>query len=198
LPELSLAPPPPRPELLRQLRARLSDAAPGLRVLAEGVLGEEARIDFVGSLPDGRAALVLVGEAGDDLRLVARGLAQRAWLEPRLRDWLKLAPSLGLRPELGAQVVLLCPAFGAESRAAARALGALAPLLATYRCVRDGHGVDPLVEPLAEPAAACEPPAGRPPASAERRAEAPTLPPFRTGLSDAELELTPEERREFE
>jgi hypothetical protein len=197
LPELSLAPPPPRVELLRQLRARLADAAPGLRVLAEDVLGEQGSIDFVGSLPDGRAALVLVGEAGEDLPPVARGLAQRAWLEPRLRDWLKLAPDLGLRPELGAQVVLLCPAFGPESRAAARALGAASPLLATYRCVRDGRGVEPLVERVAETAPAPQPPPRHSPPE-QRRAVPQLLPPFRTGLTEAEIELTPEEQREFE
>jgi hypothetical protein len=197
LPELSLAPPPPRAELLRQLRARLADAAPGLRVLAEEVLGEQGTIDFVGGLPDGRAALVLVGEAGEDLRLVARGLAQRGWLEPRLRDWLKLAPDLGLRPELGVQVVLLCPAFGPESRAAARALGAAAPLLASYRCVRDGRGVEPLVERLAEGGPAAQPPPLHI-APEPRRAGRQPLPPFRTGLSEAEIELTPEEQREFE
>jgi hypothetical protein len=185
--ELSTAPPPPRPQLLRDLRARLGDAAPGLRVVAEGVLGEGAPIDFVGLDPDGRVVLVLVGGAGEDLELVARGLAQRAWLEPRLRDWLQLAPDLGLRPEAGVRLVLLCPDFGPESRAAARALGEAAPLLATYRCVRNGGSVEPLVEAL-QP----RPAQARPPASAAGAIA------FRSGLSDADLDVGPDERREFE
>jgi hypothetical protein len=192
VPDLSAAPPPPRPQLLRDLRARLGDAAPGLRVVAEGVLGESASIDFVAVEPDGRVALVLVGEAGEDLELVARGLAQRGWLEPRLRDWLQLAPDLGLRPEAGVRLVLLCPDFGPESRAAARALGDAAPLLASYRCVRNGGSVEPLVEPV-EPAPA-------PPPESPARPLAPAAGPvaFRSGLSDAELDLGPDERREFE
>lgn len=191
MPDLSPAPPPPRPQLLRDLRARLDGAAPGLRVVAEGVLGEGFPIDFVALEPDGRVALVLVGDAGEDLELVARGLAQRAWLEPRLRDWLQLAPQLGLRPEAGVRLVLLCPDFGPESRAAARALGDAAPLLATYRCVRNGGSVEPLVEALPAPAGLPEAP-GRPPAPGG----APVA--FRSGLSDAELDLSPDERREFE
>lgn len=188
MPDLSLSPPPPRAELLRELRARLPSAAPGMRVVAQGVLGEGASIDFVGIEPHGRTVLVLVGEAGGDLELVARGLAQRAWVEPRLRDWLQLAPELGLRPEAGVRLVLLCPSFGAESRAAAGALAEAAPVLATYRWVRNGSAVEPLVEPLLDPTHA-PPTAPLPPASAP-------VPTFRTGLSDAEL--GPEETREFE
>ncbi len=170
---------------------RLSQVLPGLRVVAEDVLGEGARIDFVGIEPDGRAVAVLVGEEGDDLALVARGLAQRAWLEPRLRDWLKLAPGLGLRPQAGVGLVLLGPGFGAESRAASRALGDAAPRLVTYRCVRNGSAVVPLVE-AEPPAQGLEAPAA--PAPPETAA----TPNFRTGLSDALLDLAPDEKREFE
>lgn len=203
MPELSLAPAPPRDELLRQIRARLADAAPGMRLVAQGVLGEGARIDFVGVDPDGAATLVLVGEAGEDLSLVARALAQRVWLEPRLRDWLQLAPNLGFRPEAGVRLVLLCPAFGTESQAAARGLGEAAPQLVTYRCVRNGSGVEPLLEPLGGAPSAVS---NAPEMPHDERSNLPpppegptgTLPSFRTGLTDADLEVTLEERREFE
>lgn len=191
MPDLSPAPPPPRAELLRSLRAQIARAMPGLRVVAQGVLGEGDPIDFVALDPQGGVALVLVGSAGEDLEMVARGLAQRAWLEPRLNDWLQLAPDLGLRPEAGVQMLLLCPEFGTAARAAARALGSAGPTLATYRCVRNGGSVEPLVEPLE---------LGGREAPAPAPATHPDAPPsgFRTGLSDAELELTPEERREFD
>jgi hypothetical protein len=187
LPELSLTAPPPRADLLRQLRLRLDEVAPGVRVVAEGVLGADATIDFIGVEPDGRVTLVLVGEAGGDLELVALGLAQRAWVEARLRDWRQLAPELGLRPEAGVRLVLLSPGFRPESRAAARALGPAAPELGVYRCVRNVAGVETLLEPLGEPTSA---PAG----SVEPTPAA----PFRTGLTDADLGLTAEERREFQ
>jgi hypothetical protein len=186
LPDLALTPPPPRAELLRQLRPRIDEFAPGLRVVAEGLLGAETRVDFVGVEASGRVVLVIVGTAEDDLALVARALAQKAWVEARLRDWRQLAPGLGVRPEAGVRVWLLAPRFRTESLAAARAAGGIA--LATYRCVRNGAGSDALVEAVSE-AGESEPPAtgaGRPP------------PQFRTGLVDAELGLSAEERREFD
>jgi hypothetical protein len=89
--ELALTALPPRAELLRQLRPRIDELAPGLRVVAEGLLGSETRIDFVGVEASGRVVLVIVGTAEDDLALVARALAQKAWVEARLRDWRQLA-----------------------------------------------------------------------------------------------------------
>jgi hypothetical protein len=112
---------------------------------------------------------------------VTRGLAQKAWVEPRLRDWLQLAPHLGVRPEMGVRLLLLCPGFRAESRAAASALAPDAPELILYRCLRNGASVDALLEPLDNAPAAPAPAA-----------------PFRTGLTDADLGISPEERREFE
>lgn len=186
--DLALTAPPPREDLLRQLRPRLAQVAPGLRIIAEGLLGADASIDFVGVEPDGRVVLVLVGGADQDLELVARALAQRAWVERRLRDWLQLAPELGLRPEAGVRLLLLSPDFRPEAESAARALGPDAPTLAVYRCVRNGAGVDALLEPLRAPA----------PHAAATRARPAGLQPFRTGLTDADLGLTPEEHLEFE
>jgi hypothetical protein len=188
LPELSLCDPPPRPELVRLLRACAGATWPALRVIAEDVLGIESRIDWVALEPGGRACLALVGERDRDLELVGRALAQRAWLTPRLRDWLQLAPRIGLRPEAGVRALLLCPSFGSEALAAASALGPDALSLATFRCVRDAAGVSVLIEPLGTPVAASE--------AAPARSE--PIEPFRTGLSDLDLGLTPEERREFE
>lgn len=188
MPELTRCDAPPRRDLLRMLRASAAQQWPAWRVIAEDVLGAEARIDWVALEPGGRACAVLVGTEGEDLELVALGLAQRAWLGPRLRDWLQLAPRIGLRPEAGVRALLLCPAFRGEAVAAAGALGPDALLLATYRCLRDGSGVSVLVEPLASPGALSEPAPAR----------AVSVEPFRTGLSDLDLGLTPDERREFE
>ena len=198
LPDLSLTATPPRPELLRQLRLRLPEVLPGVRLVAEGMLGAGALIDFVGVDSDGRAVLVLVGEGGDDLALLGRALAQRAWVDPRLRDWLQLAPDLGVRPEAGVRVLLLAAEFGPEARAAVETLGADAPELWDMRCLRNGSGVTVLLEPAG--VAAAPPVAGAVP-SAEPIEPAPGAlphPVFRTGLTEADLDLTPAERREFE
>ena len=185
--ELALTSLPPRADLLRQLRPRIDELAPGLRIVAEGLLGVEARIDFVGVETSGRVVLVIVGTDEEDLALVGRALAQRAWVEARLRDWLQLAPGLGMRPESGVRVWLLAPRFGAESLAAARAAGGV--LLGTYRCVRNGGvDTDALVEALTE-GSDLDAPACVPPRAAAQ---------FRTGLDDAELGLTAAERREFD
>jgi hypothetical protein len=187
LPELALTTPPPRTDLLRQLRPRIDELAPGLRLLAEGLLGAETRIDFVGVEASGRAVLVIVGTQEDDLALIGRALAQRAWVEARLGDWLQLSPGLGVRPEAGVRVWLLAPRFGSESLAAARAAGGIA--LASYRCVRTANGAtDALVERLAD---------GSEPET--RAAAAPrSTAQFRTGLNEVELGLTAAERREFD
>lgn len=187
--ELRLVTPPPRAELLSLLRARLGHAVPGARVVAEDVLGEESRIDLVAVDPTGAAVVVLVGDAGDDLELVGRGIAQRAWVEARLRDWRQLAPGLGLRPEAGVRICLLCRDFRAETRAAARALGAERLTLIRYRCVA-GVGGDLAVlleHAVFEAAGDASPPGTEPPAAT-----------FRTGLTDADLGLTDAERSAFE
>jgi hypothetical protein len=165
----------------RELGRHLAGVSPGLRIVARGVLGQEARIDFVGVDPSGAVVLALVGEAGEDLVLVARGLAQRAWVQERLRDWNQLAPDLGMRPDAGVRVLLLCPAFGPESRAAARALGDDAPLLVHYRREPSDAPVNPLLEPLEAPAVPVP----------DARAPGPL---FRTGLTDALLDLDEDEK----
>jgi len=187
--DLVLAPSPPRSQLLQQLRPRLSSLVPGGQLLAVELLGEGSTIDFVALEPGGRVVLVFVGQAGQDLELVGRALAQRAWVEARLRDWLQLAPHLGVRPEAGSRALLVCPGFQDETRAAAEALGRDALALAQYRCVRNGAGVEALVEFVS----------GAAPASPDREPSAPVpTEPFRTGLSEADLGLTAAEKHEFE
>jgi hypothetical protein len=181
-------------DLLGQLRGRLGHAVPGLRLLAEGLTGADAPIDFVALEPGGRVVLILVGDGGQDLELLGRGLAQRAWVTTRLSDWIQLAPNLGLRPDSEVRVLLLCPSYTAETRVAVQAIGSDVMALAIYRCVENGGEVQVLVEHVFadEPEASATAPQPVP------RAAPAAAPPFRTGLTDADLGLTPEERREFE
>ena len=211
MPDLRLITPPDREPLLRALRGRIRDVVPGWRPLAEALLAEGSRVDFVGLEPSGRVVVVLVGEAGEDLELVSRGLAQAAWVKARLADWLQLAPELPIKSHHGVRVQLLCTAFRPEARAAARAIGASRMGLASYRWVQNGSEMAPLVEILLEdPEETDSDPDG--PESREEVApsEAPELeaepetapddatPAFRSKLDDDDLGLTPDELAEFE
>lgn len=177
------------------MRLALAGTEPALRIVAQGLLGAQTPIDFVGIETDGRLVLILVADDDQDLELLARGLAQRAWVEPRVADWLQLAPELGVQPRAGIRVLLLAPRFRPETEAAAQALGPDAPELCGYRCLRNGTGVSVLIEParVAPPNAPRSSEVQPTPEPSRRQAGA-----FRTGLSEADLGLTPAERREFE
>ena len=180
----------PRPELRNALR-RAQAFDPPLRILAEDVLGADSSIDFVAVDPDGRVILILIGEDGEDRQLLTRALAQRAWVRPRIRDWLQLAPNLELSANAPVVASLLCSSFSADTRVAAADLGSDVLELCTLRCVQNGSEVTVLLERLSQP----DPAAGR--------AIAVDLPPerstrFRSGLSAEDLQLTLEEIREFD
>jgi hypothetical protein len=178
----------PRPELRAALR-RSSPFEPPLEVLAEDVLGAEGVIDLVGVDPEGRVVAVLVGEPGQDRELVTRGIAQRAWLRPRLRDWLKLQPALPFQPEAPVSAWLLCASFCPDTVTAAADLGTDFVELFTFRCVQNGSEAAVLVDRVSAP---------RP-----VRPRVPTPSPgpgsrFRSGLSEQDLGLSPEEIADFE
>ncbi len=189
LTDLRLAEAPRRSQLIEGLRSRLSEVVPALRLIAEDTLGADSRIDFVGVEPAGRVVLILVGEEGDDLELIGRAVAQRAWVEPRIRDWIQLAPNLGVRPGAGTRAILLCPSFRHETEAAAAALGDQAVSLVRYRCLLNGGSLQILIEPIARTTAS-----GSTPPKLDRSG----LPAVRTGLSHEELGLTAEEHVEFD
>ena len=181
----------PRGELRAQLR-KPHAFEPPLRILAEGILGADSEIDLVGVDPRGRIVLVLVSEDGDDSALLARGLAHRAWVQPRLRDWLQLGGDLALQASAPVVAALLAPVFRPATRAAAEALGPDAVELWSCRCVQVGTESGVLLEPLTD----------RAPASATPAPGGPATPgaggAFRSGLSEEDLGLSPEEVSEFE
>jgi hypothetical protein len=114
--------PPPRARLLASLGALLPSLPGPLYLVAEQVVGLEGEIDAVARDGRGRAVVIRVAETGEDLAAFTDLLAQRDWLEPRLRDWLKLSPGLGLRPELGVAALLVAGEFDARTIAAARSV----------------------------------------------------------------------------
>jgi len=166
------------------LRRAIGAQGDGPRVVAENLLGAESRIDLVAITPEGETRLVLLGEAGRDLELVARGLAQRAWVEARLVDWLQLAPALGARPEAGVSALLLCPAFGTEAIAAAGCAPPGRIQLATVHYAGEGSQLRAWIAPI-------EPSGNRAGVAAGASAR---VTEFRTGLSDADLGVSDDER----
>ena len=164
---------------------------PPLRILAEDVLGADSRIDLVAADPSGHVVLVLIGDEGEDGALLTRGLAQRAWVRPRLADWLKLGPQLEIQAQAPVQVVLLCPSFSPETRVAAEDLGAGALQLYTCRNIRHAGGAIALVERISPlPARVANLPIGEP--------EPPPAARFRSGLSEEDLGLSAEEIHDFD
>jgi hypothetical protein len=192
LPEFRTSEPPARASLLRAVAADLHTSVPGFRPIAEGLLAQESRIDLFGVDALGAAVLVSVGDEAEALARIGRLLAQRRWLEPRLADWLKLAPQLELKPDLPSRAVLVCASFGPEARLAAEALDGAWLQLVRYRSVHNGAGDRLLLEPLD----AAAPVPARPTSVPDAAASPPAS--FRTGLSDDDLGLSEAERSEFE
>jgi hypothetical protein len=160
--------------------------------VAEDLLADVSRIDVFGVGAEGQAVIALVGDRGDDLVLVARALAQREWLAPRVADWRKLAPGLGLHADARVCALVVCPEFGAEARAAARAVGPGIGLL-TWRHLRNGADADLLLEPVAPFAWTAEDAMAEP-----GRREPGSTSVFRSGLSESDLGLSAAERAEFD
>ena len=199
-----------RATLRRTLRQQLELEQPPLRTFAQGVLAEGSRIDLVAKDPLGGAVVILIADAGQDRDLLTRALAHRSWVEQRIPDWLQLAPELELSASVSA--LLLCPEFHPETIAAARSVQPLVRL-SLYRSLQDAAG-PVLLEPLllgpekttSAPVASLSQPQrspGRSPGGSSSPPSdslgKPTAQPseFRSGLSEADLQITPEERREF-
>jgi len=169
--------------------AELVAALPApLHPLAEGVFGLDAPLDLVARDGEGGAVVVRVAEPGEDLAALADLVAQCVWLAPRLRDWRRLAPALGLAPERGARGLLVAPGFDPRTRAAAGALPGIA--LARVLALEWDGETALVLEPLAAaPPGAAPAPAGPPPGAAPETTPEPGLPGFRSGLRDEDLGL---------
>jgi hypothetical protein len=175
-----------RGRLRSHLRDGLAKLEPGLRVLAEDVLGLETSLDLVAADAAGRLVLVLVAAPGRELETIADALAQSRFLAPRVKDWCKLAPDLPLEPELGVRALVVAPGFCARARAAAEAIGRERLELVRSRPASAAASGELELRRAAEGAVR---PLADPPAAAGEAESA-----FRTGLTDADLGLCPAER----
>ena len=107
-------------QLRGEIRQRIAQVHPDLRVIADDFMGLASPIDLLATNDRGEVFLLLLAlEGEDDAALLTRALAQRAWAGPRVRDWAKLAPDLELAPDAPVCAILLAPSFSLETRAAA-------------------------------------------------------------------------------
>ncbi len=193
---------PDRPSLRRAIRHRLRRLDPGIRVIAEGFLAEASAIDLLAVGGEGEIISIRIGRDGEDGALLTQSLADLSWLRPRITDFLKLAPSLGLEPSAEPRAMLFCPEFQRETCAAIENLPARSIELATYHCLRQQGQLSVLLKPgfPARPQTG-EPTMtemNRPDPIAQQQAarvDRPSRTRFRTGLSDADLHLEVDEQK---
>jgi hypothetical protein len=139
---------PPRARVLAALAGLLAALPDPLHPLVEQVAGLDADIDLVARDGRGRAVAVRLAAAGEDLAALGDLLAQCDWLRPRLRDWLKLNPGLGVQPELGVRGLLLAAEFDPRTLAAARSMSADEMSLARVGAFEWQGGLQLALEPL--------------------------------------------------
>jgi len=194
-----------------------------MRVFAEDYLAESSPIDLLAVGGEGELIALRIGRDGDDAALLTHCLADIGWLRPRVPDFLKLAPTLGLEASAEPRAMLACPGFTRETVTAASSFAARTVELLTYHGVRErgqlrillgtpdsprlARSTKPLLleDPPSDPAE--EDPAEEtvPHVATATRPQAEAPDPedsaggFRTGLRDEDLVLEPlEEEKSFD
>jgi hypothetical protein len=150
---------PPRARVQAALGGLLAELPDPLHLVVEQIGGEGGEIDAIARDAEGRAVAVSVAASGEDLARLADLAAQCEWLGPRLRDWLKLNPGLGLAPELGVRGLLLADEFDPRTLSAARRIGS-SVALARIRAFEWQGGLQLTLEPVGSPGRAPRPERG--------------------------------------
>ncbi len=161
---------------------------PATRILAEDLLGEGSRVDLLAVDHQGQAVVLLIGAEGEDRALLTRALAQCAWAKSRVGDWLKLAPELDLDAAAGVRAIILSPSFRPETLLAASSLEVPRVSPVVYRHIRSESSSQLLLEAVVHPAAGQSDVLSR---------ALDHVNPFRSGLSESDFGLSPEERRDL-
>ncbi|HEB91076.1 MAG TPA: hypothetical protein ENI85_15990 [Deltaproteobacteria bacterium] len=200
---------PERPRLRRAIRHGLRTLEPSIRIVAEGFLAEASAIDLLGVGAEGEMVSLRIGRDEDDRALLTRSLSDLAWLRPRLADFLKLAPGLGLEPSTEPRALIVCPEFSREIMSAIDVFPAGAIQLLRYRCLTRQGQLSVMLDPVApvehaeegdreatgsippEPCGMNPRPDDPAPSPRPRLTDPPATSTFRTGLTEADLQLVP-------
>ncbi len=194
----------PEPATLRRaIRHQLRRFDPTIRVIAEKFLADTSPIDLLAVGGEGEVISIRIADEGDDMALLTESLADLSWLRPRLEDFLKLSPGLGIEPSREPRVILLCADFSRATRAAVENLPTRSVELLKFHCVRKQGQLAVLFEgwtPSREQSIARGTAGGsedrRTPSRHNRRLAKPPNPSgFRTGLIDADLCIEAEEEK---
>ena len=190
----------PEPASLRRsIRHQLRRFDPTIRVIAETFLAETTPIDLLAVGGEGEVISIRIAREADDADALTKSLADLTWLRPRLSDFLKLAPGLGIEPSAEPRAMLFCPQFGQETRAAVEYFPSRSIELLTFQCFRQQGHLSVLFEAWIPPdprrraageLASFEAESRRAESTMERRpplADAPSRSNFRTGLTDVDL-----------
>jgi hypothetical protein len=198
---------PERPSLRRAIRHQLRRFDPTIRVVAEAFFAEASPIDLLAVGGEGEVISVRIGQHDDDARLLTQSLADLSWLRPRLGDFLKLAPGLGIEPSAEPRAMLFATRFAAETRAAVENFPSRSIELLTYHCFRQQGQLSVLFEPCTPPQAQSsaqntgehrmsEPPKAKSQSPLDARLVGPpSSSGFRTGLTNADLVSDLEEEK---
>ena len=197
---------PERPSLRRAIRHQLRRFDPTIRVIAESFLAEASPIDLLAVGGEGEIISIRIGRDDEDARLLTQSLADLSWLRPRLGDFLKLAPGLGIEPSAEPRAMIFSTHFANETRAAVENFPSRSIELLTYHCFRQQGQLAVLFEsgsPSQTQSAAQDAGGlqmyGRPgPARGLPLAGAPSPSNFRTGLCDADLTSDLEEEKSLD
>lgn len=196
---------PERASARRAIRHALRETDPGLEVLAEGFLAAETEIDLLAVGSEGEIVSIRFARSGEEAEMLTRSLGDLTWLRPRVADFRKLAPGMGLEPSAAPRAILLGVEFGPDTQGAIEILPKGSISLVRYRCFRQEGQLCAVLEPVLTGSIGSrrEAESTRPRASASTGARG--LPPspaldftlrtgFRTRLSDADLQVATDEK----
>jgi hypothetical protein len=189
-------PPPSREIVLENLEALLEAWPEPLQIVVREIQGLEGSIDAVACDAAGTPVVVGIADPDRELEQLSHLLAQRAWLTPRIRDWLQLNPQLPLRDGRPPRLLLLGMELAPATVAAAGEIAGTG--LARVRMLETAAGLVVGLDPVSGPPSSPPEPAGAPasePAEPPEAVASPAPDPraapgrstFRTGLHALDL-----------
>lgn len=169
--------------VLECLETVLGAAPEPLRVVVREIQGLGGPIDAVACDADGTPVIVGIATPEQELDQLGHLLAQRAWLRPRIRDWLQLNPQLPFREDRPPRLLLLGALLAPATLAAAADLGDVE--LARLHALETSEGTLVALEPVGPPRTEGPSPPRERPVEPTNESRGRSI--FRTGLHPDDL-----------